>query len=319
MKQHNNPISRPIRAARNAAFRIARTDSAVDQLRSEISNLTSLIESMSAKFSSATDVSNAATRALADSHNQLREMLHLLHDNDGCLRDKLWTARAAAEYEQAYDETEPLVTVTIPTFRNTQALFERSLPSVLAQSYERMEILIVGDAAAPEVGDAVRRVGDPRIVYSNMTQQWPLPEDPLRRWYVAGGAAANHAWRAANGLWIAPMNDDDVFATDHVEVLLEAARSRRLEFCYGMIRQVAPDGQQEMIGEFPPDWGKFGLQAAILHRGIRFFDTELGDATFDIVGDWARVRRMVRAGVRIGMVNDVVLDYYPTSLWGKPG
>jgi hypothetical protein len=30
------------------------------------------------------------------------------------------------------------------------------------------------------------------------------------------------------------------------------------------------------------------------------------------------MRRMLRLGVRIGMINDVVVDYYPSNLWGTP-
>jgi hypothetical protein len=36
-------------------------------------------------------------------------------------------------------------------------------------------------------------------------------------------------------------------------------------------------------------------------------------------GDWFRGERMVRAGVRIGFVDWVTYDYYPSSLWGSDG
>ncbi len=57
------------------------------------------------------------------------------------------------------------------------------------------------------------------------------------------------------------------------------------------------------------------LNSSIMHAGLRFVTAELGEAVFGIVGDWARIRKMMRVGARIGMIDDVVLDYYPSSLW----
>ena len=54
-----------------------------------------------------------------------------------------------------------------------------------------------------------------------------------------------------------------------------------------------------------------------MHAGLAFIASELGDALFGLVGDWARVRRMLRVGVRIGMIEDFVLDYYPNRRWNE--
>ena len=41
------------------------------------------------------------------------------------------------------------------------------------------------------------------------------------------------------------------------------------------------------------------------------------DMAFGVPGDWFRGERMVRAGVRLGLVDWVTYDYYPSSLWGS--
>jgi hypothetical protein len=174
----------------------------------------------------------------------------------------------------------------------------------------------VGDGASPEVEQAIRRVGDPRVQYTNLPYRGPYPEDRDLMWKVAGGPPINEAWRQAKGQWIAKIDDDDAWTPDHVEVLLQAARDRRLEFCYGRLRMQHPDGSHELIGEFPPDRpGTLGWSASIMHAHLRFFTDELSDALFDTVGDWARVNRMMRVGVRMGMIPDVVYDYYPNRVW----
>lgn len=243
------------------------------------------------------------------------EALHLLHDDEPGNRRRLWEARASAEYEAAYEEAEPLVSVLIPTFTNVETLVDRALPSVLAQTYQHFEVIVVGDAAAPEVEGAVLGLGDPRIRYTNLTHRGPYPDEDFKRWLVAGGPPINEAIRQARGRWIVQMDDDDRARPTRIAVLLDAARTRRLEFCYGRIQEHGPDGHEALLCEWPPGWGRVSLNSSIMHAGLRFVTAELGEAVFGIVGDWARIRKMMRIGARIGMVDEVVLDYYPSSLW----
>lgn len=263
---------------------------------------------------------DALVGALAANQARNLRVLEVLRDAEPATRRLLWEVRERSSYEAAFSEPEPLVTVAIPTYTNLRLLLERALPSVLAQTYERLEIVIVGDAASPEVEQAIRRVGDSRIRYTNLTYRGPYPEEPHLRWMVAGGPAVNEAVRLAKGRWIAFMDDDDASTPDRVELLLGAARGHRWEFCYGRIRQHQPDSPDEIICEFPPyQPGTVGKSASILHADLRFFTGELSDALFEHVGDWARINRMMRVGVRMGMIPDVVLDYYPNWRWDKTG
>jgi hypothetical protein len=330
-------IPRPVRAARNAAYRIAATLTGVEAVRAELAELKADHAEVSARVADlgalmgdlGGHVERLGQGAMASAERDRQELLdtleynrreaieilQLLRDDEPETRRRLWAMREARTYLQAYDEAEPLVAVTIPTYTNTKQLIERSLPSVRAQTYERLEVIIVGDGAGPEVEAAIKRVGDARIRYVNLTHRGPYPEDRELRWMVAGGPAANEAMRLATGHWITQMDDDDACPPDRVEVLLKAAREQRLEFCYGRIRMHLPDGSIELLGGFPPRSHAVSLTCSIMHTGMTFIAAELGDALFGLVGDWARVRRMMRVGVRIGMIDDVVLDYYPGKLW----
>jgi hypothetical protein len=125
--------------------------------------------------------------------------------------------------------------------------------------------------------------------------------------------AINEAAQLARGLWIAPQNDDDVFTPDHVERLLAAAQSTRSEVAYGRFELTAPGRSPYVGGTFPPAMGEFTWQGAIYHAGLRFFEMELADAWFDRPGDWSLCRRMLVAGVRMTMVDDVVAHLYQSG------
>ena len=117
-----------------------------------------------------------------------------------------------------------------------------SLPSALGQTYSNIEVSSSATGAAAETAAAIDAIGDDRVRYFNRPIRGPYPEDPEQRWRVAGGPPFNDAVALASGTWLAPLDDDDAFLHDHVERLLEHARSTRAELAYGLIRQHRPGG-----------------------------------------------------------------------------
>ena len=183
---------------------------------------------------------------------------------------ELAAIRSAPDYEAAWDESEPLVSVRIATYDNPELLCERALVSLRAQTYERWEAIVVGDAVTDDTEARVRAIGDPRIRFVNLPHRGPYPEDEYRQWLVAGIPAMNRGTREANGRWIAPLDHDDEWDADHMEVLLAEARRSRAELAYGQLRvRDAATGRPlpSIVGSWPPEYSKFGLQGAIYHAG----------------------------------------------------
>jgi hypothetical protein len=257
---------------------------------------------------------DAVERRLADAEPLLRAVV----DEEAANRRRLWALRASADYEQAFTESEPLVTISIPTRERPTLLLERSLPSLLTQTYERLEILVVGDDATPEVAAALRGVADPRVRFINLTTRVMGPEG--RHWLAAATAPRNEAYRVARGRWTLDFDDDDALRPEAVAVLLEHARATGAEVAYGDFAQHAPDGSTTELGAFPPRLGSYSLAASLVHGGLRLFAREHVAAAIGVPGDWYRVERMLRAGVRFAHRPGVLHDYWPSSLWGsRPG
>jgi hypothetical protein len=256
----------------------------------------------------------AATNERLDAElARLFEILNVIYDDEPGNRRRLAALRASDAYEQAFEDEEPLVSIVIPTYTNYETLRERALPSVLGQTYEHIEVVVVGDHAPDETAEVVAGFRDPRLVYDNLPYRGPYPADPFDRWNVSGVPAYNAAVRRARGRWISPFSDDDALRPDAIQTVVREAQDHRHEVVYGIVNCVLADGREEPLGVFPPARAGFGFQGAIYHSGLRFIEHELADALFRIPHDWGMARRMIRIGVRFGFTPRVLCDYFPTS------
>jgi Glycosyl transferase family 2 len=241
---------------------------------------------------------------------RIEDILQLIYDREPEMRAHLHRVREGSDYQRAYEEAQPLVSVVIPTYDQGELLVTRAIPSVLAQTYKNIEIIVVGDRAPEDTARRIVALDQPNITYQNLGRRGPYPDDPRDLWHVAGIPPRNTAVELARGRWIAPLDDDDAFHADHVERLLDLARRERHEVTYGLLLCKMRDGTEFSLGTFPPKLGYFGWQGAIFHAALKFFEMELADALFFSPADWSLCRRMLRAGVRFGMVNEVVTDHY---------
>lgn len=146
------------------------------------------------------------------------------------------------------------VTTIIPTYDRVDLLVGRALPSVLAQTVDDWECIVVGDGAGPETEAAMAAVDDPRVEFINIPRP-EYPADPLEYWRVAGVDAINAGIDRARGAWISILADDDAYMPCHHQRLLEASagvqlvwgqsscyvRGRRRDIIYGARRQLVTD------------------------------------------------------------------------------
>ena len=115
------------------------------------------------------------SEALTEQRERLLLGLRMVRDDDAGARRNLLTLRQSTDYRAAFDEAEPLVSIVIPTYNNWPQLRERSLPSVLAQSYQNWECIIVGDCAPEETREVIDSFDDDRISVYEPSLQRAIP------------------------------------------------------------------------------------------------------------------------------------------------
>jgi hypothetical protein len=243
---------------------------------------------------------------------EMRSALRALLAEEAPNRRSLNRMREDAEYETAWTDPRPLVTVTVATRQRPELLATRSLPSILAQTYTELEVIVVGDDADEATAEAVASLNDSRLTYRNLPHRLQFTDDPYKLWLVGATMARNEANRLARGRWVVCFDDDDAMRPGCVERLLERAVEDRSEAVYGQA-MVCRDGENPFpIGAFPPALGQFTWAAGMYHAGLRFLDRQLFAAELSVPGDWFLTERMLRAGVRFGMVDSVLCDVYPS-------
>jgi glycosyltransferase involved in cell wall biosynthesis len=223
-------------------------------------------------------------------------------------------ARAGRDVCWSDAEATPLVTVRVATTGYREDLFTRALPSVLRQTYRRLEVIVVQDGPEPDLSARLAAIGDPRIRYHRLPEGGAYPERAERRWLVAGYHPMNVGNDLATGLWIAPCDDDDEFTDDHVAVLLEAARSRRLEFVHSRTAvALTPPSGWAVIGAPALLRGQVSHGAVLFAANLRFLRYSGTSWRRSQPFDFHLWRRMERAGVRMGFVDRITYRYFPAE------
>ena len=196
----------------------------------------------------------------------------------------------------------PLVSVCVATYNRGRLLTERCIPSILSQTYDRLELIVVGDGCTDDTEERVARIRDPRLKFVNLTERGKYPSDPLRRWMVAGTQPVNAALALAEGDYIAHLDDDDAYLPERLEKLVAFAAENRADFVWHPFWvETEPD---EWVVAESPDFAYSHLTTSSVFYRSWFKKVPWDINAYRLLepGDWNRFRR-------IKYINPVALRY----------
>lgn len=102
---------------------------------------------------------------------------------------------------------EPLVSVIIPSY-NHQNFIGRAIESVLKQTYEKLEIVIIDDGSKDNSPDIIRNYHDPRIKFIEQENH-------------GAHNTINRGLNMALGEYLCILNSDDEFHSDRIKQMLD--------------------------------------------------------------------------------------------------
>jgi glycosyltransferase involved in cell wall biosynthesis len=236
-------------------------------------------------------------------------------------------------YEKNYanEENEPFISVYTPTYNRSNILIERAVSSVIRQSYKNIEYIIVGDCCTDDTEQLIKKVGDSRIRFYNLSKRgYRYPPTVENHWYAGPVVAANTALRMIKGNWIARIDDDDMWTDDHIESLLRCAQEGKYEFVTGDalveregIRKIQK-GNRAFSTHFYPNGKSFkgrnpyvGPTSSFFYRSylkIFKYNIDCWRKNWNRVNDIDLVVRLANAGAIFGHLDKVV-----TYITPRPG
>jgi glycosyltransferase involved in cell wall biosynthesis len=129
-------------------------------------------------------------------------------------------------------KAQPLVSIGIPVY-NCERFLGEAIESVLAQTYEHVEVILVDDGSNDHSADIVRSFGS-RVRYCYQTN--------------AGiGAARNRAVELATGELLAFLDADDRWTEDKLAIQVAALQADpSLDMVFGQVRQLRNGPEWEL-------------------------------------------------------------------------
>jgi len=239
----------------------------------------------------------------------------------------------------AYDKPEysninanPLVSVYMPTYNRGQLVVDRPVPSVLNQTYENLEFIVLGDCCTDDTSLLLSEISDKRIKFHNLKnrkKRYPVDGDnAINHWLAGPVVAANKAINLAKGKWIARLDDSVIWTKDHIMSLIKFAEEGNYEFVSGAVVEER-FGKKETVRGHHINSPYFGFNkkpkylsnnpiiggtSTVLYRSyLRFFKYNINCWRKDInrVNDIDLWVRMYKAGVRMGFLDKVVCNMPP--------
>jgi len=206
------------------------------------------------------------------------------------------------------------ITVVIPTYNRAAILKARSIPSVLKQTYQNFELIIVGDCCTDNTEAIIKEFKDPRIRWENLKQRGNYPPKGIARWYVAGIVPMNRGYDLATGSWIADLDDDDEFLPNHLEDLLKCGTENQAGFVYGITKildkKLIAHLKKDTIGEYPPRISG-QTRSTYMHRTDLKLKYDINCWKINEPGDWNILKRALMAKVKVAFCNKVITVHYP--------
>lgn len=249
----------------------------------------------------------------------LGELHHLRHELDSVrsridvdpeLFDAFEADRQSAEYRSAYSRETPLVSICVGTFNRGRLLIDRCIASILRQDYRNFEVIVVGDCCTDDTMELLQAVGDDRIRSVNLPERGRYPEDPLRRWMVAGTVPVNHALELAKGEFITHLDDDDEYTPDRVGKLVRFIQETGADLVWHPFqREVRADKWKlNKAEEFVK--GNVTTSSIFYHNWFRKIPWDIDAYKYSEPGDWNRLRKISYLGAKLARHPDCLLRHY---------
>ncbi len=231
-------------------------------------------------------------------------------DVNGELIGNLKIARNSEKFQHVFDKSEPLVSVCVGTYNRAAELMERCIPSILNQTYQNLEVIIVGDACTDDTFERLNTFKDLRLRFVNLPQRGDYPSNPRHRWMVAGTQPTNHALNMSTGDFITHLDDDDEYLPDRIEKLVRYSQEHRLELVWHPFFMENQTGDWYIRPCHKMMLGGITTSSSFYHGWFKRIEWNINAWKLREPGDWNRFRKFKYIKVKALRYPEPLLRHY---------
>lgn len=148
----------------------------------------------------------------------------------------------------------PLISVIIPAY-NHERFIGSAIESILAQSLDDFELIIIDDGSTDKTAEVIKSYDDSRISYA-----WQENQDAFN--------SINRGMGQASGKFISILNSDDVYTSDRLEKLVVFANDNQAACIFTDVIPISDEGKEFSDPSF--GWN-------VWHQNNRSFYKQQGD------------------------------------------
>lgn len=206
----------------------------------------------------------------------------------------------------------PLISIICPTYNRCDLLLKRAVKSVLKQTYKNFEFLIISDGSSDNTKYEVKKIKDKRIKFYEISRKKNYPETVENHWFCGPVNAINYGLKKIKGDWICRIDDDDIWTSNHIKLLLKFSRKNKFEFVSSSLNEIRFNKRKINKGYEFKDKKLIvgGVQTWLYASYLKFFKSNIHcwRKNYNKVNDTDLQDRFIKAKIKMGYLD------YPTAL-----
>jgi GT2 family glycosyltransferase len=153
----------------------------------------------------------------------------------------------------------PRISVIIATY-NSSSVLRFAVASVLAQTFDDFELIVIGDCCTDDSAEVVRSFRDQRVHWHNLPENCGSQFGPN-----------NRGLGLARGEYVAYLGHDDLWHPEHLATLFKSITSERADLVFGLTEYIGPPQKptRRLMGLAPNgvyEWSMWAPPSSWLHR-----------------------------------------------------
>lgn len=201
----------------------------------------------------------------------------------------------------------PLISITVPIYNTPEQFLHECIGSVLTQSYENWELILVDDAS-PD--DRVREIIKEYAATDNRIKYKFLKKNH----HIAG--ATNEAIKLTTGKYVGLFDHDDILWPNALYEVVKALNiEKSIDFLYTDEDKIVEKRSHHAEPFFKPDWSPSLLRTCNYITHFSVFSRQLLDevgyenGNFNGAQDWEMIMRATRKAKKIHHIPKVVYSW----------